>query len=238
MENTDMLWLKAWLETRWRLVFALAMLLPGLALILASGHDARRDPNAMLANIGFMCVFASIFLAGDGIQTQYVFRGSGVHGSIIFTLTLPVSRLRLLIVRTVCGLLETVGLIAIVSCGIWLISRNARATFPGNGSTPTDLLKMIVECCSFGIAVHLLSVHFATFLDAAWQLVGTIFAVMALGFLDAHLNLPRSIDSFRLMIGDNPLVTHTLFWGRIAVSITLSLILFFAAARIAQTREY
>lgn len=227
-----MLWLKAWLETRWRLVFALAMPLSALALIRASGPDAPRDPNAMLGSVGFMCIFASIFLAGDGIQTQYVFQGRGVHGSIIFTLTLPVSRLRLLIVRTVCGLLETVGLIAIVSCGIWL------TPFPGNGSTLTDLLKMIVECCSFGIAVHLLSVLFATFLDAAWQLVGTMFAVMALWFLDAHLNLPRSIDSFRLMVGDNPLVTHTLFWGRIAVSITLALILFFAAARLAQTREY
>jgi hypothetical protein len=233
-----MLWLKAWLETRWRLVFAFAMPLSVLALGRASGPEAPRDPNAMLAYIGYMCVFASIFLAGDGIQTQYVFQGSGVHRSIIFTLTLPVTRLRLLIVRTVCGLLETVGLIAIVSCGIWLISRNARAPFPGNGSTPTDLLKMIVECCSFGIAVHLLSVLFATFLDAAWQLVATMFAVIALWYLAAHLNLPRSIDSFRLMVGDNPLVTHTLFWGRIAVSITLALILFFAAARIAQTREY
>jgi hypothetical protein len=40
------------------------------------------------------------------------------------------------------------------------------------------------------------------------------------------------------MTCDSPLFSHTLFWGRIGVSITIALILFLAAAGIVQTREY
>jgi hypothetical protein len=214
-----MLWLKAWFETRKLLTVMLVFILFVFALAQRAAWGAG---HAGAAIIGFHTCFWCIILAGAGIQPQST-----------FTLTLPVSRLRLVSVRASLGLLEIVGFIVLVCYAEWALLPAVRAD-----STPLDLLKMISECTAFGVALHCLSVFFATFLDWMWQMYASLLALGFLWFLSSRLHLPRSIDIFRLMTGDSALVTHTLYWGRIAVSCTLAVILFLASARIVQTREY
>jgi hypothetical protein len=214
-----MLWMKAWFETRrWLAVTAVFMLFV-LALAQRAAWGAASSAAAIL---GFYICFWCILLAGAGIQPQPT-----------FTLTLPVSRLRLLSVRAALGLMEIVGFIVLVCWAEWAFLPVVRGD-----STSNDLLRMILECTAFGMALHCLSVFFATFFDWMWQMYASLFVLGLLWFLSARLHLPRSVDIFRLMTGDSALVTHTLYWGRIAVSSTLALILFLAAARIVQTREY
>jgi hypothetical protein len=227
-----MLWMKAWFETRWRLAYVFGLPVSAIALLSLPLTGPPKDPNAALGSLGFMCLFGCIYLAGAGIQTQSM-TGKGLHSSTVFTLTLPVSRLRLLAVRAGLGFLQAALLVAIVLCSEWLLFPFVRFS-----STPSDLLKMIAECIALAALLYSLSVLFATFLDAVWQIYGTMIAFGALWFVASRLHLPRSVDIFRLMTGDSPLVAHTLFWGRIAVSCTLALISFLAAARIVQTREY
>jgi hypothetical protein len=214
-----MLWMKAWFETKRLVATMLVFMLLILALAQRAAWGAANSPAAIL---GFFTCFWCIILAGAGIQPQPT-----------FTVTLPVSRLRLLSTRAGLGLLEIVGFIVLVCWAEWSLLPVVRGD-----STPHDLLKMILESTMFGVALHCLSVFFATFLDWMWQMYTSLLALGLLWFLSARLHLPRSIDIFRLMTGDSALVTHTLYGGRIAISCTLALLFFLAAARIIQTREY
>src|SRR5579872_2003721 len=109
-----MLWLKGWLETRLRFCFAIAF----MAALVGFAHVAPATPPPtpgarlpifgviMFSNPTFV-VMACAFLGGAGIATQPSFQAmKGLHGSILFTLSLPVSRLRLLAVRAFIGWAE------------------------------------------------------------------------------------------------------------------------------------
>jgi len=62
------------------------------------------------------------------VATQPSFVASkGIHGSTLFTLSLPVTRLRLLSVRAAIGWLEGSGVIAVLCCALWFRSPALRA---------------------------------------------------------------------------------------------------------------
>ena len=229
-----MLWTKAWLETRWRLALIVGIFAALLTLLALASPAPGPTNNNALASIGLDCVLGCIVLAGAGIQTQPVFQTvRGVHASMTFTLALPVSRLRLLFVRASFGFFEALAFLALVCCAEWFFLPFIRAS-----ATPTDIPKMIVECVSFGAAAYSLSVFFSALFDLIWQMYATMLTIGALWFLFSRLHLPRSMDIFRLMTGDSPLVTHNLYLGRIGVSGTLALVSLAAAACIVRTREY
>ena len=61
-------------------------------------------------------IFTAIFLAGSGVNSQTTYGlTSGSHGSMLFTLSLPVSRRRLLFVRAGLGAIQTSVLVAILA---------------------------------------------------------------------------------------------------------------------------
>jgi hypothetical protein len=99
-----MLWYKAWLETRWTLVFTFgSMLLIWLGPPLLGAHWARPWLGFQLGSAGLYC-FTALFLADSGINSQPMYGlAPGFHGSMLFTLSLPVSRRRLLFVRAGFG---------------------------------------------------------------------------------------------------------------------------------------
>ncbi|MGH9763013.1 MAG: hypothetical protein ACREAC_19485, partial [Blastocatellia bacterium] len=104
-----MLLLKGWYETRVRLLIVAAITI-GFATFLVEPPPA--DANIWAAPMELMpltsiSVMAAIFLAGAGIKTQPGFQNTkGLHGSMYYTLSLPVTRTRLLCVRVALGLVE------------------------------------------------------------------------------------------------------------------------------------
>src|SRR5580700_5790555 len=110
---------KSWRETRFRLLFALAF----VGFFLVQLHTVGiKAPAGVKVAVGIAWIFVasiSIMLAGAGIVTQPSFQATkGLHGSILFTLALPVSRLRLLAVRAGLGWLEMAAGIGIMCCGM------------------------------------------------------------------------------------------------------------------------
>jgi hypothetical protein len=59
-----------------------------------------------------------------------------------------------------------------------------------------------------------------------------------LWWLWGRLSLPASMDIFRGMGKGSLLVTHAMPWGAMAFSAGLSVVLFLAALKIVQRREY
>jgi hypothetical protein len=235
-----MLWLKGWLETRVRFCIALAL----LALLLVFARAVPATPGApgarlpifgviMFSNPTFI-VMACAFLAGAGINTQPSFQAmKGIHGSTLFTLSLPVSRLRLLAVRAFIGWMEGMCAVGIFCGALWVTSPALRGV-----ATANEMLKYAGTMMICSSALYFISVLLATFLEDQWRVWGTMLSCIGLWWLSGEGFLPASADLFRAMGTDSPLIAHTIPWHALSFSMGLSMILFLAALAIVQTREY
>jgi hypothetical protein len=228
------------METRFRLLFTVGF--TTLILVLQySVRTAAPAPGAKSPALGLvmfsnptLVLMVCALLGGAGIVTQPSLQATkGLHGSTLFTLSLPVTRLRLLAVRASIGWLEAVGVIAALCCGMWLVSSAFRAM-----ATPVEMLEYAGTLIACASALYCLSVLLATFLDDQWRTWGTMIASVALWWLSSHTPLPASVNIFRAMRDGSPLLAHTMPWTAMAFSLGLAAILFFAALRVVQTREY
>jgi ABC-2 type transport system permease protein len=240
-----MLWYKGWLETRARLlfvfgfhaalfaVFALAKLPP------SSPFAAMNAPDRVKTIVRFgMAIYAvataSLQLAGAGIFTQSSFQQTkGLHGSTLFTLSLPVSRFRLLAVRAGLGWLETAGFISALCGAAWIAFFPLRANFK-----PEEMAGYAAALIVCSLAIYAIPMLLATFLDDAGRMFASVPVFAALWWLFNHTPLPASVNVFRAMGEGSPLVSHSMPWMAMAFSVGLAAILFFAALKIVQRQEY
>ena len=158
---------------------------------------------------------------------------AGLHGSTSFTLSMPVSRLRLLAVRAVFGLLEAAGIVTFMIVCAWSLFPLVRGT-----STFIDLLKLVVAALACLSCFYFLSVTAATVLDETWQVYGSYLVAGLAWWASVRLGLPSSANVFRFMTDASPLVTHRLPWPAMTISLLASAVLFMAALKIVQTHEY
>jgi hypothetical protein len=229
-----MLWRKGWLETRYRLLFILGF----VAFFLALQHKPATTPQGIFAfaqfTIPVLVVMIYAMLAGAGVATQPSFVASkGIHGSTLFTLSMPVSRLKLISVRASIGWLEGMGVIGVLCCGLWFLSPALRAM-----ARPELMLQDWVTLIACGSAIYALSVLLGTLLDDLWRTWGTMLICTGLWWLSTHTSLPVFLDIFRGMGKGSPLMTRTMPWNAIGFSLLLAAVLFFAALRVVRAREY
>jgi hypothetical protein len=235
-----MLWHKGWLETRFRLLFSLGF--TTIILVLQySARTAAPPPGGKSAAFGLvmfgsptLVLMVCALLGGAGIVTQPSLQATkGLHGSTLFTLSLPASRLRLLAVRASIGWFEAAGVIGALCCGMWLVSPALRAM-----ATPVEMLQYAGTLIACASALYYFSVLLATFLDDQWRAWGSMIASAALWWLSTHTPLPAYANIFRAMREGSPPLAHTIPWTAMAFSLGLAAILFFAALKVVQTREY
>src|ERR1700729_1020010 len=228
-----MLWHKGWLETRYRLLFALGFV--GLFQILQ--HKPGATPQGVMGLLLFanpmLVVMTYSLLAGAGVATQpSLVASKGVHGSTLFTLSLPVSRLRLMSVRAAIGWLEGIGVIAVLCCTLWLLCPALRAMVG-----PGTMIQYAATLIACGSAIYFVSVLLGTFFDDQWRTWGTMLTSGGLWWLSTHTGLPAYLDIFRGMGKGSPLITHTMPWNAILFSVLLAAVLFFAALKVLRARE-
>lgn len=228
-----MLWYKGWLETRLRLLLVLAFV--GFVLyIQSSQHSAKSISQTLQNTVPTIVMMFCAMLGGAGIATQPPFQATkGLHGSILLTLSLPVSRLRLVAVRATVGWLEVAGAICLLLGAMWFISPALRTL-----ATPLEMFEFAATIIVCGSFVYSLSVLLATFLDDLWRIWGTMLITIGLGWLATRFHLPASIDLFHAMSRSSPLFTHTMPLAAMAFATAISASLFYAAVQVAQAREY
>ena len=224
-----MLWYKGWLETRLRVVFVLAMVAYSVALT-HWGPIRSASAQKLVETLLIFWMIVPIMLGGAGIKTAAAFRTvKGMHGSMLYTLTLPVSRLRLVLVRAGIGFFEMAGVFLVTSIAAWLLSPVLKVH-----ATYTDALEnaLVLTICSS--VVYFISVLLATFLDDVWQIWTSAIAVAALRLIPS----PSPFNLFQTMGDGSPLLTHSLPWTTMGISVTAAAILFWGAVKIAEAREY
>ena len=230
-----MLWYKGWLETRFKLLLSACLLVGFLTFFGGSKAPPQAKPVFQLilftkSQLAFMFTL----LSGAGIATQPAFQATkGLHGSTLFTLSMPVSRFRLLAVRAGLGFLEMSVLIVAMCAGLWRVIPGLKSAVTGGEMIEYTVTLMVSASMFYFIAVLL-----ATFLDDIWRVWGGMLAYGALWGLSSWIALPAAVDIIRAMGEDSPLIAHAMPWSPMAFSLGLSAILFFAALKIAQAGEY
>jgi len=229
-----MLWFKGWLETRYRFVFVLLM----MSVIQFIASKPLGTQQGVIAHVLFTCpilvIMTCCMLGGAGVATQpSLIVTKGIHGSTLYTLSLPVSRLRLMSVRAAIGWLEAAGVVGMLCCALWFLSPPLRA-MAGPG-VMVQYVATLIGCAS---AIYFLAVLFGTVLDEQWRTWGTMMTCGGLWWLSAHVRLPGFLDIFRGMGKASPLFTHTVPWGSVAFSTLSAVVLFFASAKVLEAREY
>ena len=230
-----MLWMKAWLETRWRFFFLLGVAVLTIVMGEQGGglRSAEHAHNLMFLHL-MLSILSAIYLAGAGIKTQSPFRvKAGLYGSTHFTLSMPVSRFRLLAVRAAFGLLETAGIVTFMLVCAWSVFPLVRGT-----STFVDLAKLVAGALTCLLCFYFLSVTAATVLDETWQVYGSYLAAGLAWWVSLRLELPSSANLFGFMTDASPLVTHRMPWPAMTISLLASALLFMASLKIVQTHEY
>jgi hypothetical protein len=229
-----MLWYKGWLETRLKLLFSLALMVFWLYVLRGFGNASPKIVVYLASTVSVFALTWSMLLSGAGITTQPPFQGTkGLHGSMIFTLSLPVSRFRLLAVRAFIGWLETAGCIGLFCCGMWLFYPALRAMM-----MPAEMLAYaatLVACITW---FYCLSVLLATFLEDQWRVWGSMLAGAGFWWLSKHVSMPAATDLLRAMGKGSPLIAHAMPWPANAFSLALSAAFLGAALIVVRTREY
>jgi hypothetical protein len=225
-----MLVMKAWLETRWRLVAGFAFSLFWIAVSYRKVTPATAQ--SMLTMLGVFLALGTVTLAGSGVKSQSsIGFPEGLAGSTQFTISLPVSRLRLLATRTAIGLLEMLGLAVAVGC-------LTRSLFPSvrEVAAPNDFARLFLTAIVFLTAVYCTHAFFTTFMD---EPLSSVYAGLTLALLLWLLHrIGPAVDIVRAFGQASPLITHRLPWSQTATAAGLAVVLFLAAVRVVQTREY
>ena len=227
-----MLWYKAWLETRWRMLMPLTLML----FVLITGHSKgllAPGPKSVLTVLPFWWPLLPLVIAGSGIDTETPFRVmKGVHGSTAFILSLPVSRFRLFFAR-ILFVLATMVCFTVAVCGLaWLVFPELRASAMQDGAG------YMVCALSCGFAILGLATFFATFLDQQIRILACMAVVLLPRLLESLVNAPNSIDIFRAAGDLSPLITHVMPWAYVSLLFGLGTLFLLAAIKIIQLKEY
>jgi hypothetical protein len=231
-----MLWYKNWLETRYRFLWGSGMLLFFVVFnFFALGTAPGLQVQILFANQGIYWLVLPLLLAGTGVMTQSTFRPArGLHGSTLFTLSLPVTRLRLLAVRSGLGILEIFGAIALMYGAAWTAFCFLRTDWPLLDSL--EYVLTVFACLSaFYFLFMVLAALLPDDMTRNWVCIAT---VVLFRLMTGVVHVPPALNVFQAMGASSPLVTHTLPSATLAGSIIASVLFFWIALKIVEATEY
>jgi hypothetical protein len=248
-----MLWYKSWLETRWRFVIGLAILilsatgtvlayprvvklLPLVPSIDASGEVGRRLVEIASLSRTYRGYVWAQWLRQNMTQMLALFAallGTGgllsqaSGGGALFTLSLPASRDRLLGVRAATGLAELLALAFLPSLVLPLLS-------PAVGETFSLVDVLAYGTCAFFAAAVLFSMAslLSTVFSDVWRPALIVCALAAcVGIAEPFLGDYSRYGLFGLMDGEMYFRGTGLPWLGLLASAAVSAAMLFAASR-------
>jgi hypothetical protein len=251
-----MLWHKAWLETRWRFLVALGMLLCSAATVVLtypqvikllpmvpaslSGPIGERIREAAELSRSYRGYIWSHWFKQNLPQWSTLFAillGTAslfVHsGGDLFTLSLPVSRARLLGVRAATGLAELFVIAAVPSMLIPLLSPAIQESYGLRSAFVHGACVFVASSVFFSIALWLSTV----FSDAWRPLLITLAVALALGLLDLA-SRTRVFSLFTVMTAESYFRHGRLPWLGLLGAGAASAAFFYGAIVNIQRRDF
>jgi ABC-2 type transport system permease protein len=257
MPRNEMLWYKAWLETRWRFLIGLALLLcsaaatvltypaivkliPPAATTNASGVVEERIREAIELSRTYRGYMWSHWFGQNLKQWATLFAillgTAGVlspSAGALFTLSLPVTRKRLLGVRAATALAELFVIVFVPSLLVSLLSPSIAQSF-APGAT------LVYSACFFvGVSVFFsLAFLLSTVFDDLWRpLLIAIAVAFVLSMLGQVLtNAPA--DVYRVMSAETYFRSGRVPWIGLIVTAAISAAMLYAAAVNVTRRDF
>ena len=255
-----MLWYKSWLETRWRFLIGMALLVcSAAALVLtepqvmklmplartmdvggALGRDIRKSVELALEYRGYIW---SQWFGKNALQMTTLFAvllGTGgmlsqsSGGAVLFTLSMPASRRQLLGVRAAAGLVEFLALALVPSLLIPLLS-------PTIGETYHVGAALIHGACLFAggaVFFSLASLLSTVFFDLWRPLLITLLVAVLLALCPQIFRWFEPYSVFRMMSAETYFRTGALPWLGLLASATVSAGLLYRAAVNIDRRDF
>jgi hypothetical protein len=229
----EVLAMNGWLQTRWRFMglFGLA------AFFLAINYQNRSHaPTAGSVLVSMWMVLSSsvLMLAGSGVKSQattHISFPEGLAQSTQFTVSLPVSRKQLLMVRAGIGLFEAFAATAVVAFAVWRLFPTISA-----GMTPADFVRLTLATLLWLPLPYCAALLFQELLAEPWQIICTGYSLTLVLWL-LHKISP-AVDVVRAFGAASPLVTHRLPVSQLATAVVLAATLLLVALRTVERREY
>jgi hypothetical protein len=252
-----MVWLKTWLDTRWRFLIGFALLLLSACGIAVSYVQVEQlIPTVRAMNIPEGPLTERIEEAME-IQSTYNgfvwsqwFRGnlsalamffaailgsgsplSGAARGVTFSLALPVSRGRWLETRASLGLLQLLALVLVPSLVVVLISPLIGQTYSLGAAVVHSISVFIGGAVFFGIAFLLSTV----FTGVLRPLLITCFIAIVIGFFETRSGAP---GVFWTMAAESYFRDGAAPWIGWLVSVVLTGGLLYAAIANVERRDY
>ncbi|MBX3148246.1 MAG: hypothetical protein KF785_15895 [Gemmatimonadales bacterium] len=167
------MWRKAWVETRWWIVLMLVLDIGIASLLLDSPAEAWHGLLGGAVPLG--AVVNAIIVAGTGLGTRTSYRPLvAIDPSMLFTLSLPITRRRLVLTRVAVGLLGMTALVGLTLLAYRLFAPGVGATVPAGAYLGYGMAVWSVAAVGFG-----LSTLCSAWLDQLWQVYATMGVMFA-----------------------------------------------------------
>jgi ABC-2 type transport system permease protein len=240
-----MLWYKAWRESRGRFFVCLAlMLLPGYNFLRSRIFRLDWEPDVPSLHFRHMFeinafavaiwVFAAILLGLGGLMRERA------TGSSAFTLTLPVSRTRVVATRAGVGILE----LLILAVLPWVVN----VSISLYRQTPFSLSQAgwcILLLMGGGIVYFALSILVSSMVEGEYTAAAASFGLVILSFVLARnyeslkkLFLFPLISGVEVIDRQSYLFTGALPWSTLLASITVAALMVLTSIAITRQRDF
>lgn len=256
-----MLWHKAWLETRWRFISALVILTlmaggnvydylatqrllpmlnstitppaqgPGLSGMIAEAIELQKDFRGFIyfqafkQNLTQMGVLFAVLLGCGGLLAE------SKKGSALFTLSLPITRRRLLGVRTATGLAQCFAIAMIPPLIFPVLAPAIGQQFSVIDSLAHGLCLFFVGALFFSLASFL-----STLFGDIWRpLLIAVFIGCVAAIVQA---VAPGLGLFRVMSGETYFRTGELPWMGFVTTAVLASALLYSAAETLERRDF
>jgi hypothetical protein len=245
------LWYKSWLETRWRFLIGLALLIcaaagnvlfypqvvklaADLPTLDAGSELGRRIAEAAHLMRDYRGYIWVQWFKQNMLQMWTVFAvllGTGgllaqtSGGAALYTLSLPISRGQLTTVRAATGLLELVALALVPSLAISLLSPAVGERYPV-GEALIHAIYLVTGGAVFFSLAFLLSTVFS---DIWRPLMIALFIAALLAVHELVVPDAARYSVFRVMSGEQYFLTGDLPWKGLLVSLAFSAVMLYLA---------
>jgi hypothetical protein len=252
-----MLWYKSWLETRWRFFIGLGLfvlsaggvvifypqvmkLIPRLGDLDTGGALGQRIKEAVALQSNYRGYIWSQWMRQNLTQMATLFAvilGSGgpyAQRSELFTLSLPVSRRRLVSIRAAAGLGELLVIIVVSFLVIPLLSPSVGQRYSVGSALVHALCAFVASAAFFSLAA-LLSTSFS---DIWRPLLMACAAAVVLGIAGQVVSELTPYSIFTLMNGEKYFRSGQVPWGGLLAAASLSAAMLYAAVVNIERRDF
>jgi hypothetical protein len=230
-----MLWYKNWLETKWWFVFSLLLMgIPASAILLplfGGGQPPPLNSGSFLV-VSIIVIVTSMYFAGSGVRTPAFVDLSTIiktKNSTAYTLSLPVSRCRLLLTKAAVGFTEALALGLVWIFLAWILC-------PWGEMSVFDMGRALMTAVICAVPYFFLATFLSTFLNDSFYWIIYV-SILFLPAVLAKYGWALPVPDISLIIR-HTVESGGILWLPMAGYIAVGGILLFASIKVVESRDY